>query len=99
VSYVHLEFDAHQVIFAEGAQAESFADDASRELFDNAAEYFMRFGREPQAAAPVFCAPRVEEGPELEGIRQRLARRAICLDATRRALQLGMTRSMDAVLP
>jgi hypothetical protein len=72
VSYLHLEFDEHEVIFAEGALAESFADDDSRRLFENAAEYRdlyptpLRFGAR-------YCAPRVEEGEELEAVRRRLA--------------------------
>ena len=72
VTYFHLEFDSHELIVAEGALAESFVDDESREMFDNAAEYHQLY---PQAArqSAHFCAPRVEEGYELEAVRQRLA--------------------------
>jgi hypothetical protein len=35
VDYIHIELDAHEVIFAEGAPAESFVDDHSRAMFDN----------------------------------------------------------------
>jgi len=37
LSYLHLEFDGHAVIFAEGTPAESFVDDDSGGRFDNAA--------------------------------------------------------------
>jgi hypothetical protein len=75
VAYIHLEFDTHDVIYAEGAPSESFVDDESRGLFDNAAEYsalFPHARREPAR----FCAPRVEDGEELEAVRQRLRARA-----------------------
>jgi hypothetical protein len=74
LTYIHLEFDGHTVIFAEGAPSESFVDDDSRQMFDNAAEYARLYPdamREPVR----FCAPRVEEGWELQAVRQRLGRR------------------------
>jgi hypothetical protein len=75
LSYYHLEFDSHEVIYAEGAPSESFVDDESRQMFDNSAEYrrlYPNAHREPAR----FCAPRVEEGEELEAVRLRLAARA-----------------------
>jgi hypothetical protein len=75
LTYIHLEFDGHTVIFAEGAPSESFVDDDSRQMFDNTAEYarlYPHASREPVR----FCAPRVEEGWELQAVRQRLERRA-----------------------
>ncbi len=36
VAYVHVELDDHDVILAEGAASESFVDDRSRAMFDNA---------------------------------------------------------------
>jgi O-antigen biosynthesis protein len=70
-----LEFDAHAVIFAEGAPAESFVDDESREMFDNAAEFRRRYPSAVRTSAR-FCAPRVEDGWELQDVRRRLAERA-----------------------
>ena len=74
VEYIHLELNDHDVIIAEGAPAESFVDDNSRLLFDNADEYYDRFGAEENRSG--FSAPRVEEGYLLEEMRCRLARRA-----------------------
>jgi len=70
VSYYHLEFDSHEILLAEGAPSESFADDASRILFDNAAEYYACHGTSMAQAR--FCAPRVEGGWELQRVRRRL---------------------------
>jgi hypothetical protein len=75
VCYFHLEFEAHELIFAEGALSESFVDDESREMFDNWSEFRELYPHSP--AVPVrFCAPRIEEGEELENVRKRLRRRA-----------------------
>jgi glycosyltransferase involved in cell wall biosynthesis len=75
LSYLHLEFDTHEVIYAEGALSESFVDDENRGGFDNAAEYDALY---PDAArVPArFCAPRTDDGEALEVVRKRLAARA-----------------------
>src|SRR6202012_5906089 len=39
VEYVHVELDSHDVILAEGAPSETFVDDDSRTMFNNASEY------------------------------------------------------------
>lgn len=78
VEYIHLEFDVHTVIFAEGAPAESFVDDASRRMFDNAREYSSLYPSAVRRPAQ-FCGPRVDEGWELEAVRLRLAERALKL--------------------
>jgi hypothetical protein len=74
VSYYHLEFESHEVVFAEGAPAESFVDDDSRQMFDNAAEYVLRYPDAPRTSAS-FCAPRVEDGEPLQTLRMQLAAR------------------------
>jgi autotransporter-associated beta strand protein len=76
VEYFHLEFHRHVVIFAEGATAESFVDDDSRMLFHNADEYRRLYPCERRPAYAEFCAPRVDEGSELEALRRALSIRA-----------------------
>jgi hypothetical protein len=68
IRYVHLELETHEVICAEGALSESFVDDASRGRFDNAEEYAALYPDAPRVPA-VFCAPRVEDGAELQRVR------------------------------
>ena len=60
---------------AEGAPAESFADDDSRPVFGNAAEYHALYPQ-PNNAPATFCAPRVEAGEQLEAVRAAIAARA-----------------------
>ena len=71
VSYFHIELPGHHTVWAENAASESFADDASRGMFENAETFSAMY---PGAAveAPVFCAPRVTEGEALDAIRRRL---------------------------
>jgi hypothetical protein len=71
VDYYHVELDTHDVLLAEGAPSESFMDDDSRGMFHNAAEFDLLYPNAPRPAG--FCARRVEQGPELEAIRLRLA--------------------------
>ena len=73
VEYFHIELDAHEVILAEGLPAESFIDDQSRAVFDNAFEYEMLYG-EGERISPV--APRIEEGYSVDAMRRRIAARA-----------------------
>jgi hypothetical protein len=62
------------VIFAEGLPTETFVDDNSRILFDNADEYGELYGASP--AAPPPSGWRLEQGATLEAIRQQVAHRA-----------------------
>jgi hypothetical protein len=73
--YYHVELDRHSVIYAEGAPSESFVDDDSRETFDNANDYWARYPQAWPDPPAHYCAPRIDEGWELETIRRRLARR------------------------
>jgi hypothetical protein len=75
VEYFHVEFDSHDVIIAEGAPSESFIDDDSRGMFQNAHEYATLYGDEIREPAR-YCAPRLDEGYDVEAVRMRLAQRA-----------------------
>jgi glycosyltransferase involved in cell wall biosynthesis len=90
VEYFHLELAAHDVIFAEGAAAETFVDDNSRCLFHNAPDYWAAHPDETRAGPAAYCAPRLEDGPELEALRERLAARGARLraDATAPAAEI-----------
>lgn len=72
VDYIHVELEDHDLVLAEGLAAETFLDDASRLMFDNADEYYEIYGGDPVSGG--FCAPRLEEGYHLEAIRRRLAK-------------------------
>jgi autotransporter-associated beta strand protein len=75
LEYYHVELDSHDVILAEGAPSESFVDDASRTMFENAAEYLILYP--DTLLKPVrYCAPRVEDGDAIESLRHRLTARA-----------------------
>ncbi len=75
VEYFHIELDNHDVIIAEGALAESFIDDDSRDLFHNADEHRRLYPDTAKEAAQ-YCAPRLQEGYEVEAVRRRIAMRA-----------------------
>jgi autotransporter-associated beta strand protein len=75
VSYLHVELDEHDVIFAEGCPAESFLDDGCRNQFQNAAEFRALYpDSDPGFAGS--CLPRIEDGFHLQAIQRRLAERA-----------------------
>ncbi len=73
VAYFHIELETHDVIFAEGAAAETFIDDGSRLMFANAAEFGRLYPGAARAATPRSCAPRVEHGEAVEAVRRHLA--------------------------
>ena len=75
VEYYHVELDQHDVVFAEGAPAESFVDCESRSLFQNAAEFHALYP-EDVSMPFVSCAERVEYGEVVEAVRRRLGLRA-----------------------
>ena len=85
IDYFHLELERHAVIFAEGAAAESFADDDSRDAFHNAHEYRALYPDQPRRRFVEYCAPRVEDGYALDVLRRALAARATRLRPNRKA--------------
>ena len=79
VDYFHLEFEAHEVILAEGTPAESYVEYDNRHGFNNAHEFVALY---PDDTRPSFgyCLPLAEPGmPELTVIRTRLFERAASL--------------------
>ena len=87
ITYVHLELEEHEVIFAEGAAAESFLDEGSRDQFQNAAEFALIYPAAARRGMP--CVARVEDGFMLQAIQRRLATRAwiaepVCVPGTLR---------------
>jgi O-antigen biosynthesis protein len=75
VEYFHLELESHEVIIAEMAPSESFIDDDSRLMFHNVHEYRLLYPDvEPGPAQ--YCAPRLDNGHEVEAARRRIALRA-----------------------
>jgi hypothetical protein len=75
VEYIHVELDSHDAIFAEGALSETFLDDDSRGMFHNAHEYDGLYPDDIRQPAR-YCAPRRDDGYEVEAVRRRLAQRA-----------------------
>ncbi len=67
VDYFHVELDSHDLLLAESASSESYADDGDSRRFGNAAD------RPERAGLALLCAPRVKHGPDLEAVRRRLA--------------------------
>ena len=98
VEYFHIELDSHDVIIAEGAPSESFIDDDSRGMFHNACEYRELYANAAPAAAR-YCAPRLDQGYELEMIRQRLVRRAGLPPSDERMRARDLRGFLDRVTP
>ena len=68
----HVETEAHEIIFANGAPAETFIDNVSRRAFDNYAEFEALYGDVPEMAELPY--PRAMSARQVpEGISHRLA--------------------------
>jgi glycosyltransferase involved in cell wall biosynthesis len=75
VDYFHIELETHDIIVAEGALSESFVDDDSRGMFQNAREFQALYPNERARPDP-YCAPRLAFGTQVEAARRQIARRA-----------------------
>ena len=74
VEYFHIELETHDVIIAEGALSETFIDDDSRGMFHNAQEFHTLYPQ-PRLAPQQYCAPRLQDGYEVDAVRCRIALR------------------------
>ncbi|MRX51155.1 tRNA methyltransferase [Paracoccus sp. S-4012] len=82
-SYVQLDLGEHDLLLADGAWSESFADCGDfRTQFDNFVEFRDRFPDHVAPAAPRLCAPRPEGGEALHEALRHTARRALSSGAT-----------------
>ena len=66
IDYLHIELFAHDVIYAEGATAETFGSlREARDQFDNFYEYYRLYPNEHETAHPA-CAPLLWRESRLE---------------------------------
>lgn len=83
VRYYHVELDAHDVLLAENAPAESYLDTGNRAWFANAGQVvLLRAGTQEQDRRHAGCAPFVTEEAIVEPIWRRIAERAGISDAS-----------------
>jgi hypothetical protein len=75
IAYYHVELAEHDVIYAEGAAAESYIDCDNRGMFQNEAEFEALYP-EDESRPWAYCAPVVDSGPELDRVRRRIAEHA-----------------------
>ena len=79
VTYWHVELDSHDLILAEGLEAETFLDTGNRSSFvegGRVVQLHPDFASGPRAAA---CLPLVDTGPALFAVKAALLRRAEAL--------------------
>ena len=88
IDYFHILLDRHDVVWAEGAAAESYEIHGNLKGFANWAEYAEMCGGEP-TDDPRDCFPRRVEGPVHEKVRAALLERAEVI---------GFTKSFDPAL-
>lgn len=88
LEYYHIALDAHDVLLAEGAAAESFPDRGSRATFGAERVLVLHPQFADATAAPGDCAPRASRGPAVQDARRALLTRA-------RVLGHALTREAD----
>jgi glycosyltransferase involved in cell wall biosynthesis len=95
IEYFHIETEHHTSIIACNTPVETFIDDDSRRLFDNAAEFYRLYPERP--GKPVcFGVPRLESGSRLEALRRSFAARAgVRADAGEAGPITGFLESAD----
>jgi ELWxxDGT repeat protein len=73
ITYLHIELDAHGVLFAEGLPVESYRDTGSRAAFDSESVRALHPDLAKIDNSAPCCVPMTEDGPELERLRSDLA--------------------------
>ncbi len=92
VEYFHIELDRHDVIVAEGAQSETYVDDDNRGRFHNAHAFRKLYPDHAKKRGALYCAPRLEDGDEVERAQLAIAARALRLKwLTNRASSVAAT--------
>ena len=91
VQYFHVELDRHDLLFAEGLEAESYLDTGNRGMFENAEAPFILHPRFQQTAAQadrlaLSCLPLHCEPAQVRPVWDTLAARAEALGFTLPAL-------------
>ena len=77
VTYWHVELDAHAILLAENLPAESYLEMGNRTFFAEAKAVALHaLPDAPVATHANFCRPFVADGPSLEAVKARLAKRA-----------------------
>jgi len=72
----HIETEAHEIILANGAPAETFIDNVSRRVFDNYAEFEALYGEVPEMEELPY--PRAMSARQVpEAIRRKLAAKRV----------------------
>ncbi|MDQ1080458.1 Hint domain-containing protein [Pseudoroseomonas cervicalis] len=64
VTYYHIELEDHALVLAEGAAAETFVDNATRQSFDNYDEFLALYGEAPAPTGEIDL-PRVKSARQL----------------------------------
>lgn len=76
--YFQIDLGVHDLVLAEGAWSETFADCGRfRDRFDNVMDYRRRFPAEAAPETPLLCAPRPTGGAAFHAALQQTARRAL----------------------
>lgn len=80
-SYFQLDLGDHDLVLAEGAWSESFADCRDfRQMFDNAPDFRARFPDHVAPVQPILCAERPSAGAALHRALRHVAERALSLE-------------------
>jgi len=73
IEYLHIELETHEVIFAEGAAAETLLVTYDRKQFDNSIEFERRYGTHQRSMTPCAAVAGYNGGrSELKALARRM---------------------------